>query len=54
MKEVKKLRFKAVAVKTLPGLGDLDLYSVNADEDVSGTYVQSSDYDELLREPHRS
>ena len=49
MKEVKKLRF-GLGFQVETEKGQVDLYSVNADEDVSGTYVQSSGYDELLRE----
>ena len=49
MEEVKKLRF-GLGFQVETDKGPVDLYSVNADEDVSGTYVQSSDYDELLRE----
>ena len=49
MEEIKKLRF-GLGFQVETDKGAVDLYSVNADEDVSGTYVQSSDYDELLRE----
>jgi len=49
MEEIKKLRF-GLGFQVETDKGPVDLYSVNADEDVSGTYVQSSDYDELLRE----
>lgn len=49
MEEVKKLRF-GLGFQVETDKGPVDLYSVNSDEDVSGTYVQSSDYDELLRE----
>lgn len=49
MKEVKKLRF-GLGFQVETDKGPVDLYSVNAEEDVSGTYVQYTDYDELLRE----
>lgn len=49
MKEVKKLRF-GLGFQVETDKGPVDLYSVNAEEDVSGTYVQYKDYDELLRE----
>ena len=49
MKEVKRLRF-GLGFQVETDKGPVDLYSVNADEDVSGTYVQSIDYDDLLRE----
>lgn len=49
MKEVKRLRF-GLGFQVETDKGPVDLYSVNADEDVSGTYVQSIDYDELLIE----
>lgn len=49
MKEVKKLRFK-LGFQVETNKGPVDLYSVNAVKDVSGTYVQSTDYDDILRE----
>ena len=49
MEDIKKLRF-GLGFQVETDKGPVGLYSVNSDEDVSGTYVQSTDYNDLLRE----